>query len=346
MNWLRFGNPDFFFILWIGLPLIVLSLLYGLQKKWKTLLLFQSNVNPIHLKRFRIQVLLLGLCFLFVSIAILHPQWGVKPETVAERLDIMLALDISTSMLATDENATRRLTNAKDTIQTLLNQLEGDRIGLLYFAEASIVVCPLTPDVSTPREILSAITPETLVHRGTNISNAIETATDRFISEQNDFMTSNTNSGGHKVVVLFTDGEDHGDDAIVTASAAREKGIHLYCVGIGTPDKSVPIPLADESMGYKRDVNGQLVLTMLNEDYLKALVEAGGGNYYHINDGIAELRKDLAQLEKQKYSTSSDGDFQERFQLFTGLALILLIGEFLIQTTIKNKVRMKNHSKV
>jgi len=340
MKWLRFGNPDFLFILWVGLPLIVLLLLYGLQKKWKMLLLFQSNVSPTHLKRFKIQVVLLGLCFLFVSIAIVHPQWGIKPETVAERLDIMLALDISTSMLAIDENATRRLTHAKNTILALLNRLDGDRIGLLYFAEASIVVCPLTPDVSTPREILSAITPDTLVHRGTNISNAIETATERFISVQDELITSNTDVGGHKVVILFTDGEDYGDDAIVTAKVATEEGVHLYCVGIGASEKSVPIPLADESNGYKRDVNGQLVLTMLNEGYLQDVAEAGDGNYYHANDGITDLMKDLANLEKQKYQTSAHGDLQERFQWFVALALLLLFGDLLIQTRIRKNARM------
>ncbi len=340
MNWLRFGNPDFFSILLVGFALIIILLLYGMRMKWKTMLQFQSNARSIHIKRYRIQVALLGLCFLFVSIAIVYPQWGIKPETVVERLDIMLALDVSTSMLATDDNATRRLTQAKESIDTLLNQFEGDRIGLLYFAEASIVVCPLTPDVSILREILTAITPDTLVHRGTNISNAIEVATERFTSEQNGLILGNTNAGGHKVVILFTDGEDHGIDADNVAREAKSKGVHVFCVGFGIPDNPVPIPLADVSQGYKRDVNGQLVLTALDEDKLGKIAKAGNGSYYHLDAGISELTKDLARLEKDKYRMRSDGEYQERFQWFVALAIILLIVELLFQTRIRNNSRM------
>ena len=331
MNWFRFGNPEFLFFLWIGLPLLILLLLFGLRMKRKAMLRFQSNLDTTHLKRHKVQAVFLMLSYLLVTLAIAQPQWGAKPETAAERLDVMLALDISTSMLATDGNSVRRLTRAKNVMFSLLEQLQGDLVGLLYFAEASIVVCPLTNDITTLKEFLTAMTPETLVHRGTQIGNAIEIATTRLVPEQRNLTTTDTDSSGQKVLIFFTDGEDHGTDAIAAAKAAKRDGLHIYCVGIGNPDKPVPIPLPIESTGYKRDVNGQLVLTALDEDYLDEIAKAGNGNYYHANEGITQLTTDLTRLEKQKYRIHSDGKYQERFQWFVGLGLIFLVGELLIQ---------------
>ena len=337
MNWLRLGNPELLFFLWVGLPLLILLLLFGLRMKRKALLQFQSNVNATHLKRHKIQAALLILGYFLVAIGMVRPQWGAKPETVAEKLDVMLALDISTSMLATDGNSVRRLTQAKEAMFSLLKELEGDRIGLLYFAEAGVVVCPLTSDVNTLKEFLGAMTPETLVHRGTRIGNAIEIATDRFISDESALTAIDTDSKAQKVLILFTDGEDHGEDAIAAAKMAIREGVHIYCVGVGTSDKSVPIPLAVDNAGYKRDVNGQLVLTRLNEERLREIAKSGNGNYYHANEGITQLTTDLSRLEKRKYTIRSDGEYQERYQWFVGLALILLVGELLVQRWINKK---------
>ena len=330
MNWFRFGNPELLLFLIVGFPLIIILLFYGLHQKRIAMLLFQSNVNTLHFRRQKLQAIILMLCFLFLALSVVNPQWGIEPESVAERLDVMLALDISTSMLATDGNKVRRLTRAKDMMLSLLDRLEGDRVGLLYFAEASVVVCPLTRDVNTLKEFLDAMTPETLTHRGTRIGNAIEVATTRLNSDQDKLVTTENDSNGQKVVILFSDGEDHGDKAIPTAHTAKKDGVYIYCVGVGNSDKSVPIPLLFEQSGYKRDVRGQLVLTMLNEAGLENIAEAGNGHYYHVDEGIGRLLDDLSRLEKQKYRISSDGEYQERYQLFVGFALILLIGELLV----------------
>ena len=342
MNWLHFGHPEFLHFLWAVPPLIFL-LLFGLRQKQKALRLFHSNVNPVHLQRHKIQTGLLLSSYLLVTLAIARPQWGAKPEPVAERLDVMLGLDISTSMLAADEKSVRRLTHAKEIVFSLLEALEGDRFGLLYFAEASFVVCPLTSDTTTLREFLGAITVDTLTHSGTRISNAIETATDRLISGQDDRTAINTDFGGQKVLILFTDGEDHGEEAISAAKEASRAGVHIYCVGIGNPVQSVPIPLpqgADtETTPYKRDVNGQLVLTVLDETHLREIAKAGNGTYYLATTGITQLRTDLARLEKQKFRIRRDGEYQERFQLFVAGALILLICEVLHFAVWSRKLR-------
>ena len=327
---MRFAYPEFLHFLWAVPPLILL-LLFGLQQKRKALLRFYSNVDPAHLQRHKIQAGLLLLSSSLLILAIARPQWGAKPERVAERLDIMLALDISTSMLAEDAASLRRLTHAKEVMFSLLEGLEGDRVGLLYFAEASFVVCPLTSDTATLREFLDAITAETLTHSGTRIGTAIETATARLSSNRNDRTAIDTDFEGQKVLILFTDGENHGAEAIEAAKMATAAGVHIYCVGIGNAVRPVPIPLpstaAMETAPYKRDANGQLVLTALNETRLQAIAEAGNGRYYHANEGIARLTTGLARLEKQKFRMRSDGEYQERFQLFVFGAFILLLCE-------------------
>ena len=345
MNWLRFGNPEYLHFLWAVPPLIFL-LLFGLRQKQKALLRFRSNINPVHLLRHKVQAGLLLLSCVLVILAVARPQWGAKPESVAERLEVMLALDISTSMLAEDEKSVRRLDHAKEVIFSLLAELEGDRVGLLYFAEASFVVCPLTSDTTTLREFLAAITAETLAHSGTRIGNAIETATERLTSgvqgaKKNAPMASDI--GGQRVLILFTDGEDHGGKAVEAAKTATQEGVHIYCVGIGNPVRSVPIPLqgdvGSEATPYKRDTNGQLVLTALDETGLQEIAKAGNGNYYHATAGITELATDLARLEKQKFRIRTDGERQERFQLFVAGALILLICELVHFAIWSRKVR-------
>lgn len=328
---MRFAHPEFLHFLW-AVPPLVLLLLFGLQRKRKALLRFHSNVDPGHLQRHKIQAGLLLLSYFFLIFAIARPQWGAKPEPVAERLDVMFALDISTSMLAEDEESLRRLTHAKEAMFSLLEELKGDQIGLLYFAEASFVVCPLTSDTTTLREFLEAITAETLTHSGTRIGNAIEIATTRLSSNQNDTTAIDADIGGQKVLILFTDGEDHGENAIEAAIAAAQKGVHIYCVGIGNAIQPVPIPLSQDTAmetttPYKRDANGQLVLTALDENQLREIAEAGNGSYYHANTGIVQLTADLARLEKRKFRVRSDGEHQERFQLFVFGVVILLICE-------------------
>ena len=341
MDWLRFGNPEYLHFLWVIPPLIFL-LLFGLRRKHKALLRFHSNVDPTHLKHHKIQAGLLLLSYLCVTFAIARPQWGAKSESVAERLDVMLALDISTSMLAADEKSVRRLNHAKAFISSLLEELEGDRIGLLYFAEASFVVCPLTSDTVTLREFLAAITAETLTHSGTRIRNAIEIAMDRLISDQKQPAIA-SGLDGQKVLILFTDGEDHGEAAVEAAQTATQKGVHIYCVGVGSPTRSVPIPLLGdvgaEVTPYKRDANGQLVLTTLDETRLQEIAKAGNGGYYHAAAGVTELATDLARLEKQKFRIRADGDYQERFQWFVVGALILLVCEVLHFTLWSRKLR-------
>lgn len=361
MNWLRFGHSGFLYFLW-AVPPLILMILFGLRQKRKAILRFHTHANPTYFRSHTVQAGLLILSYVFVTLAIARPQFGAKPEPVAERLDVMLALDISTSMLAADIKP-NRLHHAKSIISTLLERLEGNRIGLLHFAEASFVVCPLTTDTSTLKEFLAAIAAETLPHSSTRIGNAIEIATARLgsdallenaptekqtdaaspigeISESRiNHKVTRPTSSGQKALILFTDGEDHGEEAVAAAKAAHQEGVYIYCIGVGAPNQPVPIPLAGAGAGYKRDVNGQLVLTALDEALLRNIAKTGHGTYYHASADIARLTADLARLEGQKFRVTSKGEYQERFQLFVGIALILLVSELLLEKRINWKGR-------
>ena len=330
MNWFRFGSPEYLNIFWFGFPIIVLILIYGYIRKKKSLLLFQSNLPATHFLKYKIRVILLLICFVLLTLGLARPQWGAKPESVSERLDIILALDISTSMLAKEANSDRRLTQAQQIMSELLTQLGGNRVGLLYFAEESFIVCPLTYDLHTLREFIRAVSPETIVHRGTNIGNAINIASSRLIIEQNRLSTGSINSRAHKVVVFFTDGEDHNLHTLKEVDSAQMNGIHIYCIGVGSANKPIPILLPDKNKGYKRDMNGQLVLTQLDEQHLKDITTTGKGHYYHVNEGVSKLVSDLSKLEKEKYRIRSTGEYQDRYQWFVGLALLLLVSELLL----------------
>ena len=326
----RFEHPEFLFFFSVGLLLLILLLLFGVRQKRKALRQFHSNPNLVHLRLHKVQAGLLMLSCLFVTLAIARPQFGAKPEPAADRLDIIFALDISTSMLAADIKP-NRLHAAKIVIDSLIERLRGDRIGLLHFAEASFVVCPLTTDTSTLKEFLAATTAETLNHSGTRIGHAIETATARLITPPDELTTRDANNlEGQKALILFTDGEDHGEEAVEAAKTAHREGVYIYCVGVGIPELPAPIPLIGESSGYKRNVKGQVVLTTLDETRLRKIAKAGNGAYYHASEGIAQLTTALAQLEKQKFRIRADGEYEERFQWFVGAALILLVGELLL----------------
>ena len=359
MTWIDFGSPEFLHWLWSVPPIILLSL-FGIRQKQKARERFHSTPAPIYARRHKIQSGLLIVSYLLVTFAIARPQFGEKQEPVQQQaVDMMLALDISTSMLAEDGEKMNRLRRAKRAMFSLIEAMQGNRIGLLLFAEASFVVCPLTTDASTLKEFVAAVETETLVHSGTQIGNAIEAGVARLNRERN---------SAHKALILSTDGEDHGGTAIEAAKAAASVGVHVYCIGVGTPGKPVPIPLPvlpppenqeidnvdfglrkgtsyhqpttpnatrqdKKTEKYKRNVSGQLVLTELGEETLREVAAQGQGRYYHeteISQQSGRLAGELAQLATRQFKVGrSDSGYAERFQLFVGIALLLLICDFL-----------------
>jgi len=282
-------------------------------------------------RRWRTALWLFTLAMLIISLA--RPQWGSEVREInQEGLQVMIALDVSQSMLADDSKPTR-LTRAKMEIADLMERLDGDEVGLVLFSGASFIQVPLTSDYLTALNYLDSVGPEIISRPGTVIGDAIKTAMSGF--------DSNLNS--QKVLVLMTDGEDRETDPLAAAQEAADDDVLIYTIGFGTPE-GVPIPETNpygEITGYKQDQNGQVVLSKLDETTLKSIAQTGSGRYYRASADGSELDHLLAEidnLQKAQLQSRFETRHIERYQIFLGLALFALVISELIPD------RLTNHS--
>ncbi|HIM11040.1 TPA: VWA domain-containing protein [Candidatus Poribacteria bacterium] len=328
LNWIKFGNSALLPIVWFIFPLCLL-VAFGYFRKQQLYRAFSHSYLLPHLTQwinFRIQkacLLFLLLAYLFLSFALAQPQIGTTEQTIEQKgLDLVIALDLSTSMLAEDIKP-NRLLKAKHGISQLVSKLQGDRVGLVAFAGSSFVQCPLTTDYEALRTFLLAFDVDTISQGGTEFRDAIETAMSVFDQDETKY----------KVLIFFSDGEDHGKEAIETAKIAHDQGVRIFCVGLGSSRSGSPIPVVSKNKkleGYKRGQNGNLIVTTLNDKMLQDLALTTGGNYYQATPSgreIKELYTDLSSLEKRKFRQKKTTHYEERFQYFLGLALILLVLE-------------------
>ena len=269
-----------------------------------------------------------GLLLITVTLlitALARPQFGSRVETVRrEGQDILIALDLSASMVAEDVTP-NRLDKAKFAIADLINRLEGDRVGLVAFAGEAFVQCPLTIDYGVATLFLNAMAPDMMSVQGTNLGQALSVAMDAF---------SETDRR-HRVLVVITDGEDHENQTEEAVDRAVEEGVRLYPVGIGSTE-GVPIPERNpegRAQGFRRDRDGAVITTRLDENTLQLMAERTGGSYYRASPGGAELLElaaDVSAGNGQEVEVEQVTVFDEQYQIFLGLALILLIGEMLV----------------
>ena len=285
-------------------------------------------------RRWRDSLWLVVLALLLVALT--RPQWGTKTHRVEqEGIQVMVALDVSKSMLAQDIKPDR-LSRAKMEIADLMSRLGGDEIGLVLFSGASFVQFPLTSDYATALTFLDNARPEVISRPGTAIGDAIRTAMSGF----------DANRASQKVIVLITDGEDHQGDALEMAQMAAEQSALIYTIGFGSP-QGEPIPEYDqrgEIVGYKKGADGQVVLSRLDEATLQQIAEAGGGTYFRATaDGseLAALLEELGALQKAELATHLEIRGIERFQTFLLLAVALLIVMELIPDRVLRKVAGK-----
>ena len=257
--------------------------------------------------------------------ALARPQFGSRVETVRrEGRDVLIALDLSASMVAEDM-APNRLEKAKFAIADLIDQLDGDRVGLVAFAGEAFVQSPLTLDYGAARLFLNAMEPDMMSVQGTNLGQAIAVSLDAFAATER----------RHRVLVVITDGEDHEGEVDDAITRATDEGVVIYTVGIGSTD-GVPIPdfdAAGQAQGFKRDGDGAVVTTRLDEATLMTLAERTGGTYYRASPGGAELAvlaEELAGGEGREFESEQVTLFDEQYQLFLGLALVLLISDVLV----------------
>jgi Ca-activated chloride channel family protein len=268
--------------------------------------------------RVTIRFILMLLSVSFLILALARPQFGTRLTEVKRRgVEIMIALDVSNSMLATDIQP-NRLERAKQAISALLDQMKNDRIGLIVFAGTSYIQVPITTDYVSVRMFLDAIRPDMIPSQGTAIGAAIRQAVSSFPP----------NSDLERAIIIISDGENHEDDAVEAAQDANNKGIAVHTIGLGNPNGSpIPLPGGGEN-DFLKDQNGQVVITRLNEELLNQVAVAGEGTYIRASNtrlGLNELFNQISGMEKKIYESKVYTDYDEKFMLPALLAFICLL---------------------
>lgn len=272
-------------------------------------------------RRRGVRAVLLCLALLLLAIALGGPMWGFRWQQVQRQgIDLIVAIDTSRSMLATDVKP-NRLARAKLAVQDLLAQIGGDRVGLVAFAGSAFLQCPLTLDFGAFAQSLQAIDVGIIPRGGTNLAAAVDTSLTAFEGRQSQ----------HQALVIITDGEDHGSDLDDAIGRATERGVKIYTVGIGTAEGEL-IPLAGG--GFLKDRAGQVVKSRLDEATLRKIAERTGGAYLHATDtafGLTELYRDyIAKMEKRELASTLERRFEHRFQWPLAAAFVLLLAEPLL----------------
>jgi len=251
-------------------------------------------------------------------LALADPQTGSRLEKVKRKgIDLMICLDVSNSMMAQDIKP-NRLERAKQSILRLIDNLEGDRIGIIVFAGKAFTQLPITTDYAAGKMFTSTINTGIVATQGTAIGEAIEAAANGFGESKH-----------NKAIVIITDGEDHEGSVLEQTEAAVKKGITIYTIGMGLPE-GVPIPEYSGTVqtGYKKDREGQTVMTKLDETLLQRIASIGKGMYVRATTsetGLGKIFDDIGKIQKTEIEEKQFSDYEDRFQYFVALALLILI---------------------
>src|SRR5215469_13487663 len=321
---MTFGAPEWLWGL-VLVPLLIALFVRAEQRGFNRLQEFvsarllpqlASTVNRSRrIIRFALQLLGLGLAI--VSLA--QPRWGYTFEDVKRKgLDLLVAVDTSRSMLSNDVQP-NRLERVKLAIQDLIDELQGDRIGLIAFAGRAFLQAPLTIDYDAVIEAVNDLDTKTIPEGGTNISSAITLATQSF----------GKSAMGNRALIIFTDGEELSGDAVKTAKAAADAGVRIFTVGVGTPQGSlIPITGDNGETSFVKDINGQVVKSKLDDKRLHEIAEATGGFYVHLENGPRTMQQvqteGLAKMQAAEMDVRLSRRPIERYEWPLGAALIAL----------------------
>ena len=322
----RFGEPLYLYLL-IVLPVLAAFYFYSNYRRRKRLRLYGDpqllkELMPDVSKyrpdvKFWLMLAALGMIIFMMA----RPQFGSKMETVKRQgIETVVALDISNSMLAEDVTP-GRLDKSKKLISRLVEKFNNDKVAMIVFAGEAFTQLPITSDYISAKMFLESITPSLISTQGTDIAGAIDLAMKSFTP----------NEGVGRAIVLITDGENHEGGAIEAAQAAAKKGIRVFVLGVGSPDGS-PIPV-EGSNEFRRDKDGNVIVTRLNEQMCQAIAKAGGGIYVRVdntNNAEKALNAEINKLAKADVETQVYTEFDEQFQVLAWLALLLLAAELMI----------------
>ena len=325
---IQLGRPELLWLLWT-IPLILLFNLFVFRAKGQALRKFaqvetlKRIASSVNLPRQKLKAGLLtgGIFFLLVSLA--QPKWGFHWEEVQrEGVDIVIALDVSDSMLVEDAEAGGKLTRlerAKREITDLFGLLQGDRLSLVAFAGMAFVECPLTLDYAAADLFLSAMDTDIIPVKGTALGEALRVSLKALENSHED----------SRAILLITDGEDHSGQAMAYAEKARDMGVKIFTIGIGR-DEGAPIPSPDG--GFRRNRQGEMILSKLDETTLQKIALTTGGRYVRSVTGDMDLEEIYLQgikatLETQELGSRRRQHWEHRFQWALLFALLLLMGE-------------------
>lgn len=333
----RFANIEILWLL-VLIPVFVAGYIVLLRRKQRQLREFgdaelmaalmpnTSRTRPV----VKFGLVLLALALLIVAVA--RPQYGQKEKVVKRQgIEVVIALDISNSMLAEDV-APSRLDRAKQMLSKMIDSMVDDKVGVVVFAGEAFTQLPITCDYVSAKMFLNSITPELIKTQGTAIGDAIYTSMRSFGSEESD---------ASRAIILITDGENHEDDALAAAKAANEQGIKIFVIGIGKPDGS-PIPIPGTN-NFRKDRAGNVVVSKLNEQMCKDVAAAGHGLYVrcdNTNTAMRALQKEIDTLATSEIETKVYADYNEQYQGFVLIALLLLVVDFFVFNR-KNKTLAK-----
>jgi Ca-activated chloride channel homolog len=328
MQLFRFAHPDALYLLLL-LPVMILIFIFNEIRKRKArkrlgevrlinaLMPELSDVRTI--VKFGLQL----LAVLAGVIILARPQFGSRLEDIKKQgVEVIIALDVSNSMLSEDIQPDR-LTRAKQAISRLVDNLDNDKIGLVVFAGDAYTQIPITTDYVSAKMFLSTIGPDMVPKQGTAIAAAINLGAKSF----------SPGEGKSRAMIIITDGENHEDDPVSAAENAAKQGIIIHTIGIGSTE-GVPVPV---NMGgkkeYLKDIDGNTVISKLDEDILKKIALTTGGSYVrasNTNIGLDQIFGDIRKMKTQELESTQYTDYNDQFQIFAALALFLLLADFIV----------------
>lgn len=322
----RFEEPTYLYLLLL-LPFLAAFYLYSNYRRRKAIRKFGDPVLMAQLmpdvSKYRPDVkfwLVFAAIGLF-AVLLARPQFGSKLETVKRQgVEVMIALDISNSMLAQDVQPSR-LEKAKRLVAQLVDKMENDKVGMIVFAGDAFTQLPITSDYISAKMFLEFINPSLISKQGTAIGAAINLATRSFTPQE----------GVGRAVIVITDGENHEGGAVEAAKAAAEKGIQVSVLGVGMPD-GAPIPV-EGTNDFRRDRDGNVVVTRLNEQMCQEIAQAGDGIYVRVDNSNAAqkvIAQEINKMAKADVETQVYTEFNEQFQAVAWIILLLLLAEMLI----------------
>ena len=324
-NMIKFQYISYLYALLVLIPILLLyfSYLWGRKRatsRFANAALFKRLAPLADNSKNHIKFIIGGLGLIFLIIGWANPQIGTKYEKVQrEGVDVIIALDVSKSMLAKDITP-QRLMKSKQLISNLIDKMAKDRVGFIVFAGNAYLQVPLTVDYAATKMYLKSINTNMIPRQGTAIAQAVNLANRSFQQDEDK----------HKALIIISDGEDHQGDADKAIEAATKTGVVVHTVGVGS-DKGAPIPI-NERGEYLKDNEGNIVLSKLNKQMLKEMAKKGNGSYFHIDEAnlADKIMAEIDAMEGKFIDEKVIAEYQSQFPIFLSIAFALLLIELLI----------------